>query len=122
MIREYRPQLKEFDLTYPQFLVMMSLWNEDTVFIKALSEETCFDSGTLTPVLKRLEGKGYIQRDKSVEDERARVIKLTEQGKALKQKTSHIFSNMQCKVMLTEQEQLAINTICKKISSSLQDK
>ena len=88
MIREYRPELEKFDLTYPQFLVMMSLWNQDFVYIKELSEQTYLDAGTLTQILKRLENKGFIERTKSEKDERAKVIVLTKEGKLLRNKTS----------------------------------
>ena len=105
MIREYRPQLDKFDLTYPQFLVMMSLWNKDGVFIKELSEQIFLDAGTLTPLLKRLEKKGFIQRINSSLDERAKIIKLTKSGVSLKSKTSQIFKNMECRIKLTKDEQ-----------------
>ncbi len=119
MIREYRPQLGEHDLTYPQFLVMMSLWNKDKVNIKALSEETLLDAATLTQILKRLESKALIQRQKSQEDERAKVIVLTENGKTLRDKTSHIFDNMACRIQLTAEEQQTITTVCQKIMARL---
>jgi DNA-binding MarR family transcriptional regulator len=82
MIREYRPQLDEFDLSYPQFLVMMSLWNKNGVFIRELSEQVLLDAATLTSILKRLEKKGFIIRIKSFLDERAKEIKLTKTGLA----------------------------------------
>lgn len=119
MIREYRPQLDELDLTYPQFLVMMSLWNKDGVFIKELSEQIFLDASTLTPLLKRLEKKGLIQCTKSVLDERAKVIKLTKSGLSLKNKTPHIFKNMECRIKLTKIEQEQIATICNKILARL---
>lgn len=119
MIREYRPQLNEFDLTYPQFLVMMSLWNKDGVFIKELIEQVLLDAATLTPLLKRLEKKRFIKRIKSPLDERAKVIKLTKSGLSLKDKTSHIFKNMECKIKLTKTEQKQITTICNQILSRL---
>ncbi len=119
MIREYRPQLDEFDLTYPQFLVMMSLWNKDRVLIKELTEQVLLDAATLTPILKRLETKGFIQRIKSSLDERAKVIKLTKAGSSLRDKTSHIFKNMECRIQLTKTEQKEITAICNKILSRL---
>lgn len=121
MIREYRPQLDEFGLTYPQFLVMMSLWNSDAVPIKALSEETLLDAATLTPVLKRLEDKGYVLREKSRQDERAKVIKLTADGLALRDKTTHIFKTMECRIQLSDEEQQQITGICRKILKRLQE-
>ncbi|OUR86852.1 MarR family transcriptional regulator [Gammaproteobacteria bacterium 42_54_T18] len=119
MIREYRPELEKFDLTYPQFLVMMSLWNQDVVYIKELSEQTYLDAGTLTQILKRLENKGFIQRTKSKKDERAKVIVLTEEGKLLKDKTSHIFNDMECRLKLTKEEQKEITILCNKILTRL---
>ncbi len=115
MIRDYSPKLREYDLTYPQFLVMMSLWNNDSVYIKALTEQTYLDAGTLTQVLKRLEGKGLIKRNKSLVDERAKTIVLTKTGLSLKDKTSHIFDKMECKIKLSADEQKAITSICSKI-------
>ena len=119
MIRKYRPQLDEFDLTYPQFLVMMSLWNKNGVVIRELSEQVLLDAATLTPILKRLEKKGFIIRIKSSLDERAKEIKLTKTGLALKDKTTHIFKNMECKIKLTEAEQKQITSICNQILSRL---
>ena len=119
MIREYRPQLDEFDLTYPQFLVMMSLWNKDGVLIKELTEQVLLDAATLTPILKRLENKGFIRRIRSSLDERAKVIKLTKEGLSLQNKTSHIFKNMECRIRLTKTEQKEITNICSKILSRL---
>ncbi len=119
MIRVYRPQLETFELTYPQFLVLMSLWNNDCVSIKEITRQTFLDAATLTPVLKRLEKKGFIQRLKSINDERAKLIKLTEIGHSLKKKTSHIFKNMECRVKLTKAEQKQITGICNKILSHL---
>ena len=119
MIREYRPQLDEFDLTYPQFLVMMSLWNSDGVFIKELSDQVLLDAATLTPILKRLENKGFINRTKSSVDERAKVIKLTKSGVSLREKTSHIFKNMECRIKLSKTEQKQLTSICNKILSRL---
>ncbi len=121
MIREYRPELEKFDLTYPQFLVMMSLWNRDFVYIKELSEQTYLDAGTLTQILKRLENKGFIERTKSEKDERAKVIALTKEGKLLRNKTSHIFSDMECRLKLTKAEQEEITTLCNKILTRLRE-
>jgi len=121
MIREYRPELEKFDLTYPQFLVMMSLWNQDFVYIKELSEQTYLDAGTLTQILKRLENKGFIERTKSEKDERAKVIVLTKEGKLLRNKTSHIFSDMECRLKLTKEEQGEITTLCNKILTRLRE-
>ena len=115
MIREYRPKLAKYQLTYPQFLVMMTLWNKDNILIKEISTETFFDAGTLTPILKRLEDKNYIKRVKSLKDERAKLIQLMEAGIELKDKTAHIFHDMECKLELAKEEQEEIIKVCNKI-------
>ncbi|MCG9735311.1 MarR family transcriptional regulator [Pseudoalteromonas shioyasakiensis] len=84
LIRAFRPILEAYDLTYPQYIVMHSLWYNNQVSLKALSHDTHLDSGTLTPIVKRLESKGLLTRQVSNEDERKKVISLTEQGMQLK--------------------------------------
>ncbi|MCF2901115.1 MarR family transcriptional regulator [Pseudoalteromonas sp. OFAV1] len=84
LIRAFRPILEAYDLTYPQYIVMHSLWYKNQVSLKALSHDTHLDSGTLTPIVKRLETKGLLTRQVSNEDERKKVISLTEQGMQLK--------------------------------------
>ena len=80
-----RPILEELDLTYPQYLVMMVLWEEDGLAVSHIGEKLFLDSGTLTPVLKRLENKGFINRIRNKEDERVVQLFLTENGKNLRQ-------------------------------------
>lgn len=81
----YRPILQELDLTYPQYLVMMVLWEQEGLTVSAIGEKLFLDSGTLTPVLKRLESKGLINRIRNKRDERMVLLFLTEQGKDLRQ-------------------------------------
>ena len=81
----YRPILHELDLTYPQYLVMMVLWEQEGLTVSAIGEKLFLDSGTLTPVLKRLESKGLINRIRNKRDERMVLLFLTEQGKDLRQ-------------------------------------
>lgn len=82
--RCYAPGLKALGLTYPQYLVMLVLWQEDALTLKALAERLDLDSPTLTPLLKRLESNGYITRGRSRSDERALEIRLTDAGRALR--------------------------------------
>ena len=86
----YRPLLEEMDLTYPQYLVMMVLWEEDGLTVSHLGEKLFLDSGTLTPLLKRLENKGFISRIRKKEDERIVELFLTENGKNLRQEACGI--------------------------------
>lgn len=81
----YRPILQELDLTYPQYLVMMVLWEQEGLAVSAIGEKLFLDSGTLTPVLKRLESKGLINRIRNRSDERMVLLFLTEKGKDLRQ-------------------------------------
>lgn len=82
--RAYRPLLNEMDLTYPQFLVMLALWEKDCQTVSALGVTLQLDSGTLSPVLKRLEKAGLIIKTRQTADERVVQVMLTEQGRALR--------------------------------------
>ncbi len=84
--RVYKPLLDRLGLTYPQYLVMLVLWERDGVPVKDIGERLFLDSGTLTPLLKRLEAAGLIKRTRSTEDERQVLIALTSQGQALHDK------------------------------------
>jgi MarR family transcriptional regulator, organic hydroperoxide resistance regulator len=84
--RVYKPLLDRLGLTYPQYLVMLVLWERDGVPVKNIGERLFLDSGTLTPLLKRLEAAGLIKRTRSTEDERQVLIALTSQGQALREK------------------------------------
>src|SRR5215510_11326340 len=84
--RVYKPLLDRLGLTYPQYLVMLVLWERDGVPLKDIGEWLFLDSGTLTPLLKRLEQAGLVRRTRSTEDERQVLIALTPQGQALKEK------------------------------------
>lgn len=84
----YKPLLSELGFTYPQYLVMLVLWEHEQITVKALGQELMLDSGTLTPLLKRLEQKGLLHRKRSAEDERSVEISLTEEGRKMKQKAS----------------------------------
>ena len=90
IIRAYKPFLDEVDLTYTQYITMMVLWDKKEMNVKSLGECLYLDSGTLTPVLKKLESKGYIKRTRSKTDERNLLVSITEEGEALKGKAKHI--------------------------------
>ncbi|SFI26007.1 MarR family winged helix-turn-helix transcriptional regulator [Halpernia frigidisoli] len=90
----YRPLLEKLDVTYPQYLVMMVLWDEFEKTVNQLGEKLRLDSGTLTPLLKRLEQKGLVNRTRSKKDERVVLISLTETGTELKEKAKDIPTEM----------------------------
>ena len=84
VIKQYKPYLDRMDLTYTQYVVMMALWEEQEMTVKALGDRLYLDSGTLTPLLKKLEAKGYITRTRSRKDERNLLVAVTESGEALR--------------------------------------
>lgn len=104
IIRKYKPYLDKIDLTYTQYITMMVLWEMKTVNVKTLGECLYLDSGTLTPVLKKLESKGYITRVRSSEDERNLVVTITEEGENLKDMAIDIPSEMGACVNLGKEE------------------
>ena len=113
MTRLYKPLLDELGLTYPQYLAMLVLWEKDGLMVSELGERLYLDSGTLTPLLKRLESSGLISRIRAVEDERRVHITLTAAGRKLKARAARIpgciLSASQCSIpeliALTQQVQ-----------------
>ena len=102
MTKVYKPLLDALGLTYPQYLAMLVLWESDGLMVSELGDKLYLDSGTLTPLLKRLETSGYISRIRAVEDERRVYITLTSSGRKLKTRAakipSCILSASQCSV------------------------
>lgn len=98
VMQAYEPLLADLDLTYPQYLAMLVLWERDDITLKDLGEKLRLDSGTLTPLLKRLEGKGLLTRTRSKTDERALEIVLTAAGKKLRQKALKVPENLVCRL------------------------
>ncbi|RMU93814.1 hypothetical protein ALP19_200266 [Pseudomonas syringae pv. tomato] len=90
MTKVYKPLLQALGLTYPQYLAMMVLWEQDGLTVGDVSTRLLTDPGSLTPLLKRLEGEGFISRTRSKEDERVVLLHLTEQGSALQQKATTV--------------------------------
>ncbi|MGG0412853.1 MarR family winged helix-turn-helix transcriptional regulator [Peribacillus simplex] len=90
MTKKYKPLLDKLEVTYPQYLVLLLLWEKDTLTVKKLGELLALDSGTLTPMLKRMEQNGLIVRERSTEDERSVMIKLTEKGLGLQEEACFI--------------------------------
>ena len=90
MGKVYKPLLDELGVTYPQYLVMLSLWEADGLTVSEIGERLTLDSGTLTPLLKRLEASGLVQRLRDTEDERRVLVRLTPDGRKLKQKAGKL--------------------------------
>ncbi|AZA82940.1 MarR family transcriptional regulator [Chryseobacterium lactis] len=116
----YRPFLDELDITYPQYLVMMVLWQGDGLTVSHIGEKLFLDSGTLTPLLKRLESKGFIVRKRKKEDERVVEVFLAEAGKQLQKKACEIPGKIQKKIDIQPEELLQLKDIVLKILSKIE--
>lgn len=119
MSRAYQPLLKQLDLTYLQYIVMMVLWQESPLNVKELGHKIHLDSGTLTPLLKRLETKGLIRRARSEQDERIRVISLTNEGLALRKEAEAVPTAMLCKSKMSIEELSALKNACDLLLTNL---
>lgn len=104
VVRRYKPYLDELDLTYTQYITMMVLWDKKSINVKDLGDRLFLDSGTLTPLLKKLENKGYISRERSKTDERNLIVTITDKGEALKEKAADVPVKMSQCVNLTKEE------------------
>ena len=97
IIKQYKPFLDELDMTYTQYITMMVLWEKKTVNVKELGKCLFLDSGTLTPLLKKMESKGWLTRQRSKEDERNLIVAVTESGEKLRERAVLIPEKMaQC--------------------------
>ena len=103
-IKLYKPYLDELDLTYTQYIAMMVLWEKKSVTVKELGAVLHLDSGTLTPLLKKMEAKGLLSRRRSTEDERSLIVSLTEEGEALRERAMDIPAKMSQCVNLEPEE------------------
>ena len=121
IVRAYRPMLKALDLTYPQYLVMIVLWSNNGINVKDLGKILHLDSGTLTPLLKRLESKQVLTRQRGEDDERVREIFLTAQGISLKEQAESVPEQMLCKAKLPLKELLELKKGCDRLFENLTD-
>ncbi|GAB3513103.1 MarR family winged helix-turn-helix transcriptional regulator [Emticicia fontis] len=115
IINHYRPLLDEMDLTYPQYLVMMVLWEEKIQTVNQLGDKLMLDSGTLTPLLKRLQQKGIINRERSSEDERVVFISLADEGVALLDQALCIPERITNSLGISEEDLVQLKSITNKI-------
>lgn len=116
----YRPFLDAIDITYPQYLVMMVLWERDGLTVNQIGAKLYLDSGTLTPLLKRLEVKGFIIRKRKKEDERVVEVFLADKGRNLQQKACEIPAKMREKLNLTIEDLVELKETVQKILNKIQ--
>ena len=120
IINMYRLYLDPLDITYPQYLVLMVLWKEQQQTVGQLGEKLFLDSGTLTPLLKRMEQKEMVVRSRNIEDERSVVISLTKKGSALKEKVKDIPEKLLESMAISVDELKQLKKIANKILNKQQ--
>ena len=119
VIKQYRPHLEALDLTYTQYIAMMVFWEEKQISVRDLGKRLYLDSGTLTPVLKSLEAKGYISRSRSKADERVLIAALTEAGAALRERAASVPGKVGSCIRLEPQEALELYRLLHKVLDGL---
>ena len=110
VVRKYHPYLEEIGLTYTQYIVMMVLWENQEVTVKALGDTLYLDSGTLTPLLKKMETQGLLVRTRSSVDERSVIISLTEKGYQLRDQAADIPGKIGSSIPLSEADSCSAST------------
>ena len=120
IIRLYKPFLDKLDLTYTQYITMLILWEKETITSHELGECLYLDSGTLTPLLKKLESKGYISRNRSDKDERNLMIRVTDKGMNLREEALSVPQEVSKCVKLTEEEAKLLYKILYKMIGSME--
>ena len=121
VIKQYRPHLDALDLTYTQYIAMMVFWEEQKLSVKELGKKLFLDSGTLTPVLKSLEAKGYVVRSRSKADERVLEVEITESGKALRERAVSVPEQVAGCVKLDTQEAMELYRLLYKVLDALKE-
>lgn len=119
VVKQYTPYLDAIGLTYTQYITMMVLWEVEEINVKELGKYLCLDSGTLTPLLKKLEAKGYVSRMRSVKDERNLVVKLTDEGFKLRDMAVEIPGKVGGCMKLEPEEAVILHKLLHKILNSL---
>lgn len=121
IVKRYKPYLDPLDLTYTQYITMMVVWEEQEITVKALGDKLFLDSGTLTPVLKKLEQKGYVVRSRSKNDERNLIISLTKEGEQLKKEAAKIPEQMGKCVCLSPDETKTLYQLLYKVLGKFEE-
>lgn len=121
VVKLYRPHLTALDLTYTQYIAMMVFWEQKKISVKELGKKLFLDSGTLTPVLKSLEAKGYVRRYRWAEDERVLIVEITKAGEALKDKALEIPAKVAACVPLEGEEALLLYQLLYKVLAGMKN-
>ncbi len=119
IVRQYKPFLDKLDMTYTQYITMMVMWEHKELTVKELGQYLYLDSGTLTPLLKTMEKKGWVERNRSKEDERVLNVSITESGEKLKELAADVPEQMADCVKLNPEEAMQLYKILYKILENL---
>ena len=120
IIRKYKPFLGKLDLTYTQYIVMLVLWEEKKASVKQIGNRLHLDSGTLTPLLKKLEAMEFIKRYRDKSDDRVVIAELTDKGAALQEKAREIPNNVLCNIKLTSERALDLKKSLDEVLENLE--
>ena len=118
IVRLYKPFLDKLDLTYTQYITMMVFWEYGEMNVKELGKKLFLDSGTLTPVLKKLEAKEFITRSRSKKDERNLIVSITKKGRELRELAKEVPSKMACKFILAQKDAAELYKILHKLMNN----
>lgn len=120
IIRRYRPFLEELDLTYPQYITMLALWEYGEMSVKQLGSKVYLDSGTLTPLLNKLEDKGYVSRRRGEEDWKLVMISLTDDGIALRERAKKVPESLGACIPLDQKDAAELYRILRKLMADFE--
>lgn len=121
IVRQYKPFLDEFNLTYTQYIVLLVLWEKDHVSVKEIGEKIYLDSGTLTPLLNKLENKGLIKKETNKKDERGLLISLTKKGSDLKSQVTNVPTCVAKTICLNDEEAKTLYNLLYKMLGGFKD-
>jgi len=104
IIKLYKPYLDKYNLTYTQYIAMLVLWEDEKSTVKDIGKRLHLDSGTLTPLLKKIESMGLVKRYRDVNDDRVVIVELTEKGRLLKENVTEVPQEMACKINMPRED------------------
>ena len=119
IIKLYKPFLDKFNLTYTQYVAMLVLWEDEKSTVKEIGKRLHLDSGTLTPLLKKIESMGLIKRYRDVNDDRVVIVELTQQGRILKDQVTDVPREMACKINITMERAIELKKDLDELLNSL---
>jgi len=120
IIKLYKPFLDKFNLTYTQYIAMLVLWEDEKSTVKDIGRRLHLDSGTLTPLLKKIESMGLVTRYRDVNDDRVVVVELTEKGKLLKDGITEVPHEIACKINMSKEELINLKVHLDSLLESLE--